>query len=259
LPEGFCTGAHMRVVIVDDEPLARRGVALRLKEWPDIEIVGECEDGSLAVQKILELSPDLVFLDVQMPDMDGFDVLRALPRGKIPNVIFLTAFEGHALQAFQVHALDYLLKPFSKERFVAALDRARAQIDKTSKVELATRILHLLNQEEIKRTTRFVVKSGPRVQFVEEGEIDWISAAGDYAELHASGAVHLLRETMAVLETKLDRARFARIHRSKIVNLSRIVEMCSVDNGEYMVRLRDGTQHRSSRTRSQKLKEWLGE
>jgi two-component system LytT family response regulator len=248
----------MRVLIVDDEPLARRGVALRLKEWPDIQIVGECEDGCVAVQRIVELSPDLVFLDVQMPDMDGFEVLRSLPNGRIPNVIFLTAFEEHALRAFQVHALDYLLKPFSRERFVAALDRARAQIDKTSKVELATRILHLLDQEkEIKRSARFVVKSGSRIQFVEEADIDWISAAGDYAELHVSGAVHLVRETMAALETKLDPAHFARIHRSKIVNLSRIVEMRSVDNGEYIVMLRDGTQHRSSRTRSQKLEEWL--
>jgi two-component system LytT family response regulator len=248
----------MRVLIVDDEPLARRGVALRLKEWPDVEIVGECEDGSLAVQKIVELAPDLVFLDVQMPDMDGFDVLRSLPSGKIPNVIFLTAFEEHALGAFQVHALDYLLKPFSRERFVAALDRARAQMEKASKVELATRILHLLGQEDVKRSPRFVVKSGPRIQFVDAAEIDWISAAGDYAELHVNGAVHLMRETMAALEAKLEPTRFARIHRSKIVNLSRIAEMRSVDNGEYIVKLRDGTQHRSSRTRSHKLEEWLG-
>ena len=248
----------MRVLIVDDEPLARRGVALRLKEWPDVEIVGECEDGSLAVEKIVELSPDLVFLDVQMPDMDGFEVLRSLPSGKIPNVIFLTAFEEHALRAFQVHALDYLLKPFSRERFVAALGQARAQMEKASKVELATRILHLLGQEEVKRSARFVVKSGTRIQFVDAAEIDWISAAGDYAELHVNGAVHLLRETMAALETKLEPTRFARIHRSKIVNLSRIVEMRSVDNGEYIVKLRDGTQHRSSRTRSHKLEEWLG-
>lgn len=247
----------MRVLIVDDEPLARRGVALRLKKWADMEVIGECEDGSSAVQKILELSPDLVFLDVQMPDMDGFEVLRSLPKDKIPNVIFLTAYQEHALQAFEVHALDYLLKPFSKERFAAALDQARAQSDKTSKIEFATRMLHLLGQQQAKLGSRFVVKSGARIQVVEAREIDWISAAGDYVELHVKGAVHLLRETMAALEAKLDASRFARIHRSKIVNLTRILELRTVDNGEYMVKLQDGTQHRSSRTCAHRLEEWL--
>ncbi|HEX5257552.1 MAG TPA: LytTR family DNA-binding domain-containing protein [Sphingomicrobium sp.] len=247
----------MRVLIVDDEPLARRGVALRLKEWPDIEIVGECEDGSLAVQRIIDLSPDLIFLDVQMPDMDGFEVLRALPRDKLPNVIFLTAYEEHALDAFRVHAVDYLLKPFSRDRFAAAVDRARTQMEKASKVELATRMLQLLGREEVKQALRFVVKSGSRIQFIEESDIDWVSAAGDYAELHVDGTVHLLRETMTALEAKLDPARFARIHRSRIVNLSRIVEMRTVGNGEYVVTLRDSTQHRSSRTRTDKLERWL--
>ena len=247
----------MRVLIVDDEPLARTGVALRLKTCADIEVIGECEDGSSAVQKIIELSPDLVFLDVQMPGMDGFEVLRSLPKEKMPNVIFLTAYEEHALQAFEVHALDYLLKPYSKERFAAALTQARAQIDKASKVEVATRILRLLEQQEVKRTPRFVVKSGARIQLVEERDIDWISAAGDYAELHVNGAVHLLRETMGALEAKLDSSHFARIHRSKIVNLSRILELRSVDNGEYIVKLRDRTQHRSSRTYAHTLENWL--
>jgi two-component system, LytTR family, response regulator len=246
----------MRVLIVDDEPLARRGVALRLKKYADMEVIGECEDGNSAVQKILELSPDVVFLDVQMPGMDGFEVLRSLPKDKIPNVIFLTAYEEHALRAFEVHALDYLLKPFSKERFAVAVDRARAQNDKASKIDFAKRMLGLLGQQA-KPGFRFVVQSGSRIQVVEAGDIDWISAAGDYAELHVKGAAHLLRETMAALEAKLDPSHFARIHRSKIVNFSRILELQKVDNGEYIVKLKDGTQHRSSRTCAHRLEEWL--
>lgn len=230
---------------------------MRLKKFADMEVIGECEDGSSALQKILELSPDLVFLDVQMPGMDGFEVLRSLPKDKMPNVIFLTAYEEHALRAFEVHALDYLLKPFNKGRFAAALDRARSQVERTAKVEVAKRILHLLRQQEVKHTSRFVVKSGARIQMVDTRDIDWISAAGDYAELHVKGAAHLLRETMTALEGRLDAAQFARIHRSKIVNLSRILELRTMDNGEYLVKLKDGTQHRASRTCAHRLEEWL--
>ena len=230
---------------------------MRLGKCADMEVIGECEDGASAVERILDLSPDLVFLDVQMPGMDGFDVLRALPKDKMPDVIFLTAYEEHALRAFEVHALDYLLKPFSQERFAATLDRARAHVDRARKVELATRMLNLLAQREAQHPCRFVVKSGARIHLVEAADIDWISAAGDYAELRVNGAVHLLRETMAALEAKLDPLQFARIHRSKIVNLSRIVELRRMDNGEYMVKLRDGTQHRASRTCAHRLGQWI--
>ena len=190
----------MRALIVDDEPLARRGVSLRLQKFGDIEIVGECGDGSSAMEKILELSPDVVFLDIQMPGMSGFEVLRSLPKENLPGVIFLTAYEQHALQAFEVHALDYLLKPVDDERFAAAIDRARRLTDSASKTQMAERILAMLGRGSEKYTSRFVVRTGSRMQIVLAEDTDWISAAGDYAELHVRGRAHLLRETMNSLQ-----------------------------------------------------------
>jgi len=214
----------VRALIVDDEPLARRGVVLRLKKFKDVEIVGECEDGPSAVEKILTLAPDVVFLDVQMPGMDGFEVLRTIPRENLPSVIFLTAYEQHALRAFEVHALDYLLKPVDDDRFRVALQRARMVGDHQSKLP---------------------------------EEIEWIAAAGDYAELHGSGRSHLIRETMNALEGKLDPAQFFRIHRSRIVRAKCIRELCPIDNREYLVKLSDGSEHRSSRSYADHLDSWL--
>ena len=247
----------MRALIVDDEPLARRGVLLRLKKYQDVEIVGECADGSSAVEKILELSPDVVFLDVQMPGMDGFDVLRTLPKEDVPGVIFLTAYEQHALRAFEVHALDYLLKPVDDERFAAALDRARRHIDSSEKTRAAERILAMLGQNAGKYATRFAVRTGTRIQIVLVEDIEWIGAAGDYAEFHVGGRSHLLRETMSALEQKLDPAKFIRIHRSRIVRSSSVNELRSIDNREYVVKLNDGSEHRSSRTYADRLDAWL--
>jgi two-component system LytT family response regulator len=247
----------VRALIVDDERLARRGVLLRLRKFKDIEIVGECADGLSAVGEILGLSPDVVFLDIQMPGMDGFEVLRALPKQNLPGVIFLTAYEQHALRAFEVHALDYLLKPVDDERFAAAVDRARKLDDSASKLRMTERILQMLGRESEKYTSRFVVRTGSRIQIVLVEDIEWIGAAGDYTELHVRGRSHLLRETMNSLVQKLDPTEFLRIHRSRIVRTRNIVELHAIDNREYLVKLSDGSQQRSSRTYADNLDRWL--
>jgi two-component system, LytTR family, response regulator len=247
----------MRALIIDDEPLARRGVLLRLKKFADVQVLGECGDGRAAVQKILQLSPDLIFLDVQMPGMDGFEVLRALPQQNMPAVIFLTAYEKHALKAFEVHALDYLLKPVDDDRFAAALKRARKVVDSTAKNEMADRLLRMLGQTLSRYISRFTVHTGSRVQVVLAEDTDWISAAGDYAELHVRGRAHLVRETMNSLQQKLDPAKFMRIHRSRIVRAACILELRTLGNREHLVKLSDGTEHRSSRTYAPQLEAWL--
>jgi two-component system LytT family response regulator len=247
----------VRALIVDDEPLARRGVVLRLRKFRDVEIVGECGDGSSAVEKILALSPDIVFLDVQMPGMDGFDVLRALPRENLPRVIFLTAYEQHALRAFEVHALDYLLKPVDDTRFAAAVGRAQKIVDSASKATMAERVLKMLDRTAEKYASRFTVQTGSRMQIVLAEDVEWIGAAGDYVELHVSGRSYLVRETMASLERRLDPAKFLRIHRSRIVQTGGILELRSIENREFTVRLSDGSEHRSSRTYADRLEDWL--
>ena len=247
----------MRALIVDDEPLARRGVALRLKRFKDVEIVGECGDGPSAVEKILELAPDVVFLDVQMPGMDGFDVLRALPQEELPLVIFLTAYEQHALRVFEVHALDYLLKPVNDERFSTAVRRARQFQDNGCRIQMLERMMHMLDAQTEKYVSRFPVRLGSRIQVVQTDDIEWIAAAGDYAELHCDGRCHLLRETMTALEQKLNPGQFLRIHRSRIVRANCIRELHPIDNREYLVKLSDGSEHRSSRTYAERLDEWL--
>jgi two-component system, LytTR family, response regulator len=248
----------MRALIVDDEPLARSGVAVRLKRFPDVEIVGECGDGPSAVEKILELSPDVVFLDVQMPGMDGFEVLRALPEKDLPSVIFLTAYEQHALRAFEVHALDYLLKPLDDDRFSRAVQRAKQAKDTDSKIRMSERIMRLLGESPGRYVLRFAVRTGSRIQLVLADDIEWIAAAGDYVEVHCGGGRHhLLHETMTSLEQKLDPAKFLRIHRSRIVRMSCVRELNVIDNHEYLIKLADGSEHRSSRTYADRLEDWL--
>src|ERR1700678_3799037 len=181
----------MRALIVDDEPLSRRGVSLRLHKFADVEIVDECGDGLSAAKKILELLPDVVFLDVQMPGMNGFEVLQCLPKENLPSVIFLTAYEQHALRAFEVHALDYLLKPVDDERFSAAVQRARQAGDAGSRIQMAERILQMLQRDSVRYPSRFPVRIVFRIQVVLTEDIEWIAAAGDYAELHGGGRCHL--------------------------------------------------------------------
>jgi two-component system LytT family response regulator len=240
----------MRVLIVDDEPMACRGVAARLAKVADVEIVGECGDGLSAVDRILALAPDLVFLDVQMPGMDGFDVLRALPRDRLPNVVFVTAYEDHAIQAFDFHAVDYVLKPIDDDRFATAMERARRR-------HHAAGLLALLDRHGTGYASRFAVRTGSRIEVVLADDVDWIARSGDYAELHTRARTHLLRETMGSLEQRLDPAAFLRIHRSRIVRAACIRELRSIDNREYLVTLSDGSAHRSSRTFADRLERWL--
>lgn len=247
----------MRVMIVDDEPLARRGVALRLRNYKNIEIIGECGDGPSAVEEVLQLAPDLVFLDVEMPEMNGFDVLRALPRESLPAIIFLTAYEHHAVKAFEVHALDYLVKPVDDRRFAAAVGRAQKVVDSALKATMAERILDMLAETSEKWASRFTVETGPRIQIVLAEDVEWIGAAGDYAELHARGRCYLLRETMTSLERRLDPSKFLRIHRSRIVRTESIRELRPIENREFRVSLSDGSEHRSSRTYADNLMGWL--
>lgn len=247
----------MRILIVDDQPLARRGVSARLKRFEDMEVVGQCGDGESAVTKILELSPDLVFLDVQMPGMDGFEVLRALPRENLPPVIFLTAYEQHALRAFDVHALDYLLKPVDDERFAVAIQRARQFADSQSKAQFDERLLKLLGEDAGKYASRFAVRTGTKIQLVFADDIDWVGTAGNYTELHSRGKAHLLRETMNVLEERLDPAQFIRVHRSRIIRLKCVRELQAIGNREYIVKLSDGSEHRASRSYADQLERWL--
>jgi two-component system LytT family response regulator len=250
----------LRTVIVDDEPLARERLASLLSAEADIEVVRQCRDGEEAVTAIDQLSPDLVFLDVQMPALNGFEVLQAIGPEKMPLVVFVTAHDQHALRAFQVRALDYLLKPFDKERFQEALQRARMHIQRDETGDLGRRLLALVKdlRRDQPKTDRLVVKSGGRLFFLRTDEIDWIEAAGNYVRLHVGTTSHLLRETMNSIEARLDPEKFFRIHRSRIVNMERIQEMQPWLNGEYAVVLRNGTRVTLSRGYREKLQERLG-
>ena len=254
----------IRCLIVDDEPLARERIRTLLADVSDIEIVGECQDGRKAVAAIHKHAPDLLFLDVQMPGMDGFGVLESLPPEQIPVVIFVTAYDQYALRAFEAQALDYLLKPFDRERFQKALRRARTQVRQQKSGEresaLAPKILALLEslQAGQKHLHRLVIKSGGHVFFLRTEEIDWIEAAGNYVRLHAGGEEHLLRETMNALEGRLDPQKFLRIHRSTIVNIERIQELHPWFKGEHVVILRGGTRLTLSRGFREKLQRLLG-
>jgi two-component system LytT family response regulator len=250
----------IRAFIVDDEPLARQRLRTLLESDADIEIAGECADGCQAVAALQEHKPDLLFLDVQMPRLDGFGVLAALRDVYLPVVIFVTAHDRYALQAFEVHALDYLLKPFDRERFRTALERAKAQVRREQSGEVNQRLLALLQHvhETNKHLERLVVKSAGRVCFVRLEDIDWIEAAANYVRLHVGKETHLLRESLSGLEARLDGKRFLRIHRSFIVNIERIRELQPAFHGDYVIILQDGTELTLSRGYRDKLQELLG-
>ena len=250
----------IKVLVADDEPLARERLAGLLSQEQDIEVVGQARDGEEAVTAIHDDSPDLVFLDVQMPQMNGFDVIEAVGTDKMPLVIFVTAYDQHALKAFQVRALDYLLKPFDRERFKDALQRARKQLERDENGDLGRRLLALVKdlRRDQPKSDRLVVKSGGRLFFLRTDEIDWVEAAGNYVRLHVGPGSHLLRETMNAIEGRLDPEKFFRIHRSRIVNMERIQELQPWLNGEYAVLLRTGTRLTLSRGYREKLQDRLG-
>jgi two-component system LytT family response regulator len=238
----------IRALIVDDEQLARQRVRLLLSEEPDVEVIGESEDGFEAVDQIQSTKPDLVFLDVQMPDRDGFEVLRRIPQASLPIVIFTTAYDQHALRAFDAHALDYLLKPFKPTRFKEAIQRARDLIANKQAGVAARGLLDLLGQTPAPGTqlTRLAVKTPGKVTFVELDQIQAIEAAGKYAVVHVGKVNHVLRESMTSLESNLPQ-RFLRISRSVIVNIDQIQELQPMFKGENVVVLKNGKSYPTTR------------
>jgi two-component system LytT family response regulator len=236
--------ARIRTLIVDDEPLARSNLRVLLRLDPEIEIVGECGSGKKALTEIRSRKPDLLFLDVQMPECDGFDVVEQLGKDLPPAVIFVTAYDQYALKAFEAGALDYLLKPFDNARYHLAICRAKE------------RITH--SRQFPGKTDRFVIKGAGQVIFVRASEIDWIEAADYYACLHVQTKSHLLRRSMAELEQELDQSEFCRIHRSTIVNLNRIRGLEANESGEYEVVLETGVKLALSRRYKKQVQERLG-
>lgn len=250
-------------MIVDDEPLARRTVRSLLRVIPQVEIVAESSNGKDALELIRRLDPDLLFLDVQMPEMNGFDLLEQMQSDHLPAVIFVTAYDRYAIQAFDVHALDYLLKPFDDERFEAAVLRAIERIRLDHDHQLSRKLLALLGDykanpnPEKKELERIPVKSHGRISFIHVDEIEWIEAADQYVLIHLKQESHLIRESMNQMETKLPAKVFIRIHRSTMVNLQKIGELRSNKQGETNVVLLDGTSLKVSRNRRMPLQEAL--
>lgn len=269
----------IRVVIADDEPLAREGLAAMVERDPEIELLAKCADGTSTVAAVRQHKPDLLFLDIQMPKKDGFGVLTELPSDERPVVIFATAFDQHAIRAFEVAAIDYLLKPFSDARFAAALQRAKAELRKNRSVEVDKRVEQLLayvrqmtgETPPVGSTTgmkpvtaapsatpeyaeRIVLKTGQDLHFIKTHDVIWIEAQGDFVRVHLSGQAQLVRETLQAIEQKLDRSKFVRIHRSFLVNLEHVRKVTPALYGDYSVLMSDGAKLRLSRSYRGKFK-----
>ncbi len=269
----------IRVLIVDDEPLARAGLRKLCERDPDMEVVGECADGRAAVAAVEQIEPDLLLLDIQMPSLDGFEVLSAIGPERMPHVIFVTAYDQFALRAFEVHALDYLLKPFSDKRFFEAVGRAKRAIHEAERTDLGARLLSLLKAVGLEEpsaaepihasvdastatrsfVSRIAVKQEGRVVLVRADEIDWIEAADYCAKLHVRERVYVIRESLKSLAARLDPAHFFAVSRSAIVNLDRVREIQSFARGSQIVILNDGTRVTLSRARREALACLLGQ
>ncbi len=250
----------IRILIVDDEPLPRERIRTLLAEHGDIEIVGECRDGVEALRAIHQEQPDLLFLDIQMPELDGFGVLRALATDAIPAIIFVTAYDEYAIDAFEVNALDYLLKPIHPARFEKALFRAIEQLDQARKQEADLNLYRFVEQLRVEQgyTRRFAVRTGSTLYFVRVDDIDWIDAAANYVQLHVAGKLHLVRETLKSLEAQLNPDVFVRVHRSVIINIDRVASIEPYAHGEYIIRMNDGARLTTSRSYSDRLRTFLG-
>jgi two-component system LytT family response regulator len=246
----------IRTLVVDDEPIARARVVSLLRLEEDIEVVGECATGSQAMSAIESTSPDLLFLDIQMPEVNGLDLARSIQSNGTPAVVFVTAYDEYALRAFEVHALDYLLKPFSAERFRSALGHAREHVSQRRKVGRPAPPPQPHSNSG--QRNRLMIKASGRIHFVRMADIDWCEAQGNYVRVHAGAQEHLVRDTMSHLESELDPQQFVRIHRSTIVNVDRILEMQSSFNGEYVVLLRSGTRLTLSRGYRDSIQARLG-
>jgi len=255
----------IRALIVDDEVNARKGIRTLLSKDPDLEVAGECGDGPAAIESIERLRPDLVLLDVQMSHGNGFEVVEAINLERPPILIFITAWDSYALKAFEVSALDYLLKPFSDERFYQALERAKSQHRERRTAEFSRRLLALVEhqrgagraEEEGGPLRRFLIKAGGEINFVPAEEVDWLQAVGYYTKIHAGRNSYLLRGNLGSLEARLDPREFARIHRSAVVNLNRVRRLKDWFNGECLVVLRDGTELKVSRRYRRRLETLL--
>jgi len=252
----------IRVGIADDEPLARERLVSMLDAHRNYEIVAHCKDGAEAVAAIRRKSLDVVFLDVRMPELDGFQVLEALGSGPLPVIVFVTAFDDYALRAFDVSALDYLLKPFDRERFEKTLARVEAQLSSREERKISAELKEFLSglsqTPSASYAERFAVRSSGDIYFVRTEDIDWIDSQGNYVALHAGGRKHLVRDTIKSVESKLDPRKFVRVHRSAIINLDRLTKLQPYFHGEYVVTLSDGTTLTSSRGYSDRLRSLLG-
>jgi two-component system, LytTR family, response regulator len=250
---------NIRTLIVDDEPLAREGVRLHLQDHADVAIIGECGSGEEAVRAIEAEQPDLVFLDVQMPGLDGFGVLDALNGAHLPAIIFITAYDQFALRAFEAHALDYLLKPFEAERFDMALERVRCQLRGREGSAMDERLRSLVASLAGKEhyIDRMVARTGGKILILRVDDVDWIEAAANYVRVHIGAKQYLVRETMTHLEAKLDPEKFLRIHRSMIVRKDRIKELEPLFQGDYSIVLVDGTRLTSSRGYRDRIQSFL--
>jgi len=250
----------IRALIVDDEALARRFIRRMLKDDRDFEIIGECNNGKETVAMIREQNPDVVFLDVQMPEMNGLAVLESIGIERLPEIIFTTAYEQYAVRAFELHALDYLLKPFDQARFKDAIKYAKERFRSDRRDDGRMQISALL--ENIKNKPRYlerlVIKAGGRITFLPTNEINWIEADDKYVHLHTSKARPMVRQTLSAMEEQLDPSKFRRVHRSTIVNIERIAELQPLFSGEYSILLHDGTKLTLSRNYKDKLFDLLG-
>ncbi len=252
--------APIKAVIADDEALARKFIRRMLKDDHDVEIVGECSNGKEAVTVINKQNPDVVFLDVQMPEMDGFAVLESIGVERLPEIIFTTAYEQYAIRAFELHALDYLLKPFDQARFKDAIkhakERFRSQDQKDGRLQMSALLESIKNKPQ--HLDRLVIKAGGRITFLSTNEINWIEADDKYVHLHTGKISPMVRQTLSAMETQLDPGKFRRIHRSTIVNVERIKELQPLFSGEHSILLEDGTKLTLSRNYKDKLFELLG-
>lgn len=272
---------QIKTVIVDDEPLARKGLAIRLAEFAEIEVIGQCQNGAQAIDTITSMQPDLVFLDIQMPEMNGFEVLAqlqsSLTEAQMPTVVFATAYDQYALKAFEVHALDYLLKPVDDERLKECIDKIRAKIDSNQNVDNQAKLVSMMSKLtgtsseailqtlaqgediEVKEYNSFIaVKDVGETTRIPVKNVVWIDAAGDYMCVHcADGETHILRKTMKQLEHELDPNQFIRVHRSVIVNSLEVAKVLTLSSGEYVIQLTNKHEIRVSRSYREKVREKL--